>query len=177
MKMQTMLAVVVVAGMACAAAVAPAAAGNNPPTRLIERSEPLPGNMVRREDVLLKRSLDNLETYLRAPAWMKKISVIRGDGNGTALKQAMKARGLEWRDAEDVLPQWKLAYVVNSKAREAITNIRTRVMVAENIEKIVSDTSGARNGVLSAKSMKKLRAWIRLGRKFESNFPAHYRQH
>lgn len=146
----------------------------------IERSEQLPGNTVRRENVLLKRSLDNLDTYLRMAAKGRRdpISSKAAPKGGTVLKQVMSAQGLEWRDSDDVLPRWRMAYFLNPKARAGIESIQTRARVAEHIEKVISEdrafAHGTRNGQLSARSKYRLRVWLKLGREFANSFEDYY---
>lgn len=133
MGIQRMAAVAVVAGLALTAAIAPATAGDTRPVKAIERSTQLPGNALRREHVLLKRSLDAFEAYLRIAARTGKDPKPRtaDAGGGTVLKQVMAAQGLEWRDSDEVLPRWRMAYLLNPKARDAIVSIQTRAWVAE----------------------------------------------
>jgi hypothetical protein len=147
----------------------------------VHSSAQLPGNnAIRREHVLLQRSLDDLETYLRMSAKTRKDpGAGKADGTGgTLLKRAMNAHGLKWRDSADALPRWRLAYILNPKARDAITSIQTRAMVAERIERVVAEDGafafGTRNGQLSARSITRLRTWLRLGRKFAGSFESYY---
>jgi transposase len=176
-----MAAAAVVAGLAWMSVVAPAAAtSNTPPGQTVHSAAQLPGNAIRREHVLLQRSLDDLMTYLRMSAKTRKDQGAgkADDTGGSLLKRAMSSRGLEWRDSADALPRWRLAYILNPKARDAITSIQTRARLAEHIERIIAEdrafTDGNRNGQLSARSITRLRTWMKLGREFAGSFERYY---
>jgi hypothetical protein len=173
-------AAAVVAALALTGVVAPAAAGDLRPVKTIESSAHLPGNAIRREHILIKRSLYALETYLRVAAKSQKDPETgKADlPGGTVLKQAMAAHGLVWRDSEEILPRWRMAYILNPKARDAIVSIQTRARAARFMEKVVARdpafADGVRNGQLSAKTLKTLRTFLKLGRKFERSFAVYY---
>ncbi len=178
MGIQRMAAAAVVAGLALTTVIAPDAAGAARPVKTIESSTQLPGNAIRREHILLERSLDDLDTYLRI-ASSSVTDLGKSDRKGgTVLKHAMKAHGLEWRDSSEALPRWRIAYLLNPEARVGIDSLRTRIRVAEHIERIVAQdeafADGTRNGKLSARSITQLRAWVKLGRKFAGSFETYY---
>lgn len=180
MGVQRMAAAAVLAGLAWTAVVAPATASNAPSVHIVRSSAQLPGNAIRREHVLLQRSLHDLEAYLRMSAKTRKDPGAgkADDTGGTLLKRAMNAHGLEWRDSDDALPRWRLAYILNPKARDAITSIQTRARLAEHIERIIAEdrafAEGPRNGQLSARSISRLRTWMKLGREFAGSFGSYY---
>jgi transposase len=160
--------------------IAPATASNAPSVQTVRSSAQLPGNAIRREHVLLQRSLDDLEAYLRMSTKTRKdLGAEKADDtSGSLLKRAMNAHGLEWRDSADALPRWRLAYILNPKARDAITSIQTRARLAEHIERIIAEdrafAEGPRNGQLSARSISRLRTWMKLGREFAGSFGSYY---
>ncbi|MNU65200.1 hypothetical protein D3C71_544890 [compost metagenome] len=180
MRIQMIAAAAVVAGLALSGVAAPAAAGDLRPIKTIESSAHLPGNAIRREHILIKRSLDAFEAYLRMAASTRKdpkqgkTEVI----GGTVLKRAMAAQGLVWRDSEEILPRWRMAYILNPAARDAIVSIQTRARAVKYMEKVVARdpafADGVRNGQLSAKSLKTLRTFLKLGRRFERSFAVFY---
>lgn len=180
MGFQRMVAAAVVAGLELTTVIAPAAARDTRPVKTIESSTQLPGNAIRREHILLKRSLDAFEAYLRVAAETRKDpkSGKAAANGGNILKQAMKAHGLEWRSASEALPRWRIAYLLNPEARVGIDSLRTRIRVAEHIERIVAQdeafADGTRSGKLSARSITQLQAWVKLGRKFAGSFDTYY---
>lgn len=180
MRIQMIAVAAVVSGLTLPGVIAPAAAGDLRPINTIKSPAHLPGNAIRREHILIKRSLDDFEAYLRMAATTRKdpeqgkTEVV----GGTVLKRAMAAHGLAWRDSEEILPRWRMAYILNPEARDAILSIQTRASAVKHMEKVVAKdpafAQGVRNGQLSKKSLEILRAFLKLGRKYERSFAVYY---
>lgn len=174
-------AVAMAALVGCGPALASGRSSNH--ETLIQHTEkaaaPLPGNAIKREDILLSRSLDDLQRYLATLSNGGRLigdhDVPRKDGE-TLLKWAMRTHGLEWRDSKDAFTfaRWRWPYILNPAGREAIVNIEVRAMAARSAERTFAKGAGAdiearRN--LPPKEAYWMHRWLKLARKFESHFP------
>jgi hypothetical protein len=174
--------------MAVAIGCTPAIASQRPGQRIVPAfrvsnvATPLPGNAIKREDILLSRSLDDLDRYLStlsdgaSPIGSHNVE---RKPDETLLKWAMRTHGFEWRGSDEAFTfgRWRLPYLLNPAGREAIDNLMVRAMVARSMERTFAEGAGADIAIrrdLPPRNYYWMQKWLKLGRKFAGHFPLQF---